>query len=199
MGLGVFIEPRDELKTNILSWKDRVMQELSYQPYCSHPPHSTLIHTNVTQEAKAQEETRKALNSFPAFGIETDGSYVFLDDRATGGGHTLIWKIRQIKELNELQLLVAEALKPLLAENSVPAYVKANPLLRESFALYGFPFIGSHWIPHMTIASLKTEDSHPLIEAFLCQSETFPMEVNEVSCWRIENDQHILLERITLQ
>jgi hypothetical protein len=28
---------------------------------------------------------------------------------------------------------------------------------KESYDRYGFPFVGSHWIPHLTIASVKKE------------------------------------------
>jgi hypothetical protein len=28
---------------------------------------------------------------------------------------------------------------------------------KESYDRYGFPFVGSHWIPHLTIASVKEE------------------------------------------
>ena len=39
--------------------------------------------------------------------------------------------------------------KPLLYHNTWEGKFK------ESFDKYGFPFVGSHWIPHLSIASVK--------------------------------------------
>ena len=50
----------------------------------------------------------------------------------------------------------------------------------------------------MTIASLKTGQNDPLIEEFLEQSCDFEMDVMEVSCWRVNNDQHTCLEKYKL-
>ena len=194
MGFGVFIEPSGELKTSILSWKEKVNQELPDQPYCSHPPHSTLIHTSILKNSVAQKEIKKAVKFFSAFSITMEEKQVFWDDEATGGGHTLNWKIRQTNELRKLQLLLAKALKPYIIVRKIPEYVKADPEFTHSFKLFGFPFIGSHWIPHITIASIQTERNHPLIDEFLKQIGVLTMIVNEVSCWNIENDQHTLLE-----
>jgi 2'-5' RNA ligase len=169
------------------------------QPYCSHPPHCTLIHANVTQEAQAVEGIHEALGSFSAFRIEVAETGVFWEDGATGGGHTLFWRIKPTPALYKLQARVAEALRSLLAENKVAKFVKTNPVLRESFERYGFPFIGSHWIPHLTIASLQTARDHPLIEAFLKQTSTFEMDVTEVSCWRVESEQHTCLNVFKLK
>ena len=93
---------------------------------------------------------------------------------------------------------VAESLLPFISNNLEPKSVKFAPLLKNSFDRYGFPFIGNHWIPHMTIASLNTCQNDPLIEEFLEQSLEFELDVTEISCWRVENDQHNCLEKYKL-
>ena len=199
MGIGIFIQPKGELKDNILSWKSRVKEKLVTSSYCSHPPHSTLIHTNVASEVDAQREIRKAIKSFSRFFIKTEGTSVFWNDGAAEGGHTLIWKLQKTREICDLQFLVAEALRPIWVRTAMPDYVKNSDDCIQSFNLYGFPFVGSHWIPHMTIASLKTESDDVFIENFLSQAINFTIEVDEVSCWRTDrNDQHVLLDRIEL-
>ena len=199
MGIAIFIEPQGELKTNLLMWKAKVEENLPGQFYCSHPPHSTLIHVNVKHEAMAIEIIGKSLQYFSAFINKVIETGIFWEDSATGGGHTLFWKIHPNQLLFDLQTQVAEALSPLLANNTAPEFVKNDPVLKESFDRYGYPFIGVHWIPHMTIASLQTRRDHPLIEEFLKQTGKYGMDVNEVSCWRVENDQHFCLIRQKLQ
>ena len=187
MGFAVFIEPEGELRTNILRWKEMVEVKYPNQSYCLHPPHSTLIHVNVKQEEMAIGAVGEI--------VKAD---VFWNDSATGGGHTLYWKIQSNQLLFDLQRQVAESLYPFLSPNPEPTFVKDAPLLKNSFARYGSPFIGNHWIPHLTIASLKTSQNDPLIEEFLEQSCEFELDVTEVSCWRVENDQHNCLEKYIL-
>jgi len=199
MGLAIFIEPHGGLKENILIWKAMVEAKFPDQPYCSHPPHSTLIHVNIQQEKMALEAISKMLKGFTAFKSKIVGNDVFWNDKAAGGGHTLYWKFKSNRILYDLQKQLAEALQPFIAVNPEPQFVNDNTLLKKSFDRYGSPFIGSHWIPHMTIASLQTRRDHPLIEEFLKQTGKYGMDVNEVSCWRVENDQHFCLIRQKLQ
>ena len=199
MGFAVFIEPEGELRNNILKWKKMVEAKFPNQSYCSHPPHSTLIYVNIKQEEMALVAVGKALVGLPALNNKIVEAGVFWNDSATGGGHTLYWKIQSNQILFDLQRQVAESLHPFISNNLEPKFVKKLPLLKNSFDRYGFPFIGNHWIPHMTIASLQTRRDHPLIEEFLKQTGKYGMDVNEVSCWRVENDQHFCLIRQKLQ
>ena len=198
MGFAVFIEPHGELRTNILRWKEMVEAKYPNQNYCLHPPHSTLIHVNVKREEMAIVAVGKILKDITSFKNKIAETDVFWNDIATGGGHTLFWKIRDNQILFDLQRQVAESLYPFLSSNPEPTFVKKFPLLKNSFDRYGFPFIGNHWIPHLTIASLKTGQNDPLIEEFLEQSCEFELDVTEVSCWRVENDQHNCLEKYIL-
>ena len=65
--LAIFIEPKGELALNILNWKRKINKKLPGQPYCSHPPHSTLIHANINEETIAVERIGDALVSFSGF------------------------------------------------------------------------------------------------------------------------------------
>ena len=199
MRVGAFVEPSGPLKANILDWKKRINSALPMQPYCSHPPHCTLIHTEVSDATMAIAEITKNLRSFPAFDLYSEEAFVFWKDSATGGGHTLVWKLLQNKQLHELQLLVAKALIPYSNESLAPDFVQGSPLLSKSFELFGFPFVGDHWIPHMTIASLRVDSSDELITAFLDQSESFEMKIDEVSFWHIQENEHTLLGKVGLQ
>ena len=195
MDFAVFIEPEGELRTNILRWKEMVGAQYPNQSYCIHPPHSTLIRVNIEREEMAVRAVGEILKDFNSFKIRIAETDVFWNDIATGGGHTLFWKIETNKTLFDLQRQVAESLSPFLSYNPEPKFVKNSPLLKNSFDRYGFPFIGDHWIPHFTIASLKTVQNDPFIEEFLKQSCEFELYAAEVSFWRVENDQHKFLEK----
>ena len=198
MGFAIFIEPEGELRTNILKWKKMIEAKFPNQIYCSHPPHSTLIYVNIKQEEMALFSVGNILRVFPTFHNKIVEADVFWNDNAAGGGHTLYWKIQSSQPLLNLQREVAESLHPFISNNTEPTFVKNEPLLKNSFDRYGFPFIGNHWIPHMTIASLKTYHNDPLIEEFLEQSCEFELDVTEVSCWSIDNEQHNCIGRYKL-
>ena len=100
--------------------------------------------------------------------------------------------------LNDLQILVAESLSSLVHPNRAPSFVEKDPLLKKSFEKYGFPFAGLHWIPHLSIASLKTARNHPLISEFQSWEPEFEIKVDEMSCWRVGNDEHILIGKLKL-
>ena len=64
---------------------------------------------------------------------------------------------------------------------------------------YGFPFVGNHWIPHFSVASLRTEKTDPIIRDFLSNTEQYDFMVDQFSLWRVEGDEHIQLKTVNFQ
>jgi hypothetical protein len=53
---------------------------------------------------------------------------------------------------------------------------------------YGFPFVGKHWMPHVSIASFKNK-------SFIQEAIDTPIKINEINCgqlalFRIEGETH---------
>ena len=197
MGFAVFLEPKGELRESILKWKTKVSKIMPNQPYCSHPPHCTLFHSEVRCEEKALAQLKSILPQTLPFELKVQGAEIFWEDVATGG-HTLYLSITTDQKLNDLQLNVAKSLKNVIHTTGVPAFVKNNPVLKKSFENYGFPFTGPHWIPHLSIASVRAEKSHALITEFQSWQPKYMLKVNELSCWRVDGDDHLLIEKYRL-
>ena len=195
MGFAVFLEPQEELSLAIQAWKKRIDLYLPDQPYCSHPPHCTLINVEVSDEQVACLKIKKIFEETDSFKVEVDQVGIFWEDMATGGGHTLHLKIKPEPEIFSLQLKIAEILRPLVPLNQISDYIYNDSMLKESYKSYGFPFVGMHWVPHFSIASLITDRIHPIITEFLEWKPSYTMMGFDASCWRIDGDQHILLER----
>ena len=195
MGFAVFLEPQEELSSAIQAWKKMIELNLPDQPYCSHPPHCTLIHVEVSNEQEACLEIKKILEETESLKVEVDQVGIFWEDLATGGGHTLHLKIKPEPEIFCLQLKIAEILRPLVQLRQIPDYISNDSVLKESYKSYGFPFVGMHWVPHFSIASLRTDRIHPIITEFMGWKPSFTMTGLDASCWHIDGDQHILLER----
>ena len=56
----------------------------------------------------------------------------------------------------KLQILIADALAPIKKNNNLSNDFKNDSLLYRSNKNYGFPYVGDHWIPHFTVASLTS-------------------------------------------
>ena len=186
----VFIEPNERLKENIWLWKELIQRSFPDQPYTRHPPHCTLICTDVLDEYQAQLRVSNALQDMNRFSIETEGTHAFWSDSATDGGHTICWRLKSFSPLFRLQELVAEAIRPNLAKYTPPDIWGNNAEIKNSLKQYHFPFIGHHWIPHMTIASLHVMKDHELIQKFMKQEEKFTNLVDEISFWKVNGEKH---------
>jgi hypothetical protein len=196
MSLAVFLLPKGDFALELIRWKERVKNELFYQPYTVHPPHMTLIN----MEARSEKEGIAAVSAFSCsvkpFQISVNRTDVFWDDTATEG-HTLFFGIEKNDALHNLQESLAEVLLPSLKVNvPLPNYLTGSKQLLESYNKYGFPFVGDHWIPHFSVSSLRTEKTHPIIEDFLSSTKKYHFTSNQISLWRVDDDEHTLLKTV---
>jgi len=195
MRLSVFLLPKGDLKAELVHWKERVKNEHPHQPYTAHPPHMTLIN----MEARNENDGVAVVSAFAGFvksvHISINRTDVFWDDTATGG-HTLFFGIEKNDALYILQKLLAEALQEVKKNVPPPNYLTGNKQLLESYDKYGFPFVGDHWIPHFSVSSLRAEKTHPIIEDFLSTTKQYHFTANQISLWRVDDDEHTLLETV---
>ena len=186
----VFLEPTGGLRDFLVDAKSRVEATLPGQTYCAHPPHSTLIHGAYERVSAWRGALCAGVKSQDSFQLVCSDTQVFYDDVLAGGGHTVAVRADRDPALAELQRVVANVLaRHKIADPSAGAADWQGPM-RASVDQYGFPFVGEHWIPHFTIASLKTDRDHPLLNDLLATSVHFTMIVDKVSVWSINDDEH---------
>lgn len=200
MKYAVFIEPRYDFFEAISMWKKNVEEEFPNAPYLSHPPHATLIFTHLKDVASASELLKMAVASQAPFAITSEEKIAFYDDPLAGGGHTMAYRLRDSKELFELQKCCAEALEPIIDHGHESlSDVLSAPMFRESFSRFAFPFVGTHWIPHMTVASLPVERDDPLLDSFMSVHMRLECQIEAVSLWAVDADEHEKLESFSLK
>lgn len=190
MKYGIFLEPDLELCKKILNIKQVVKLLENNAIYVNHPPHLTLYffeseNFNFFQVnqvlAKINSERHKIIT-------EILGIKVFSNDIITGK-ETVYYELQKTTSLSNFQLLIANALSSF-------ALIKKNDNLfegdyKKSYNEYGFPFIGDHWIPHFTIASVSKQTLKNL-KLNKLKSKVF---FNHFSLYKIKNDKHILLKK----
>ena len=198
MGLAVFLLPKGDFALELVRWKEKVEKQYPKQPYTTHPSHMTLINMKVKNEDDGIAAISALSNSTNPFQITVNRKDVFWDDTPTGG-HTLFFGIEKNDALYILQKLLAEALQEVKKNVPPPNYLTGNKQLLESYDKYGFPFVGDHWIPHFSVSSLRTEKKHPIIEDFLSSTKQYHFTSNQISLWRVDDDEHTLLETVHFQ
>ena len=154
MGLGIFIEPDGELQEFILSCKERMKKLDPHAIYLTHPPHLTLVHTNAPYTDTLQSKLEGQIRKDGPFVIQVKQFHVFENDPLAENMNTLTLRVEQNELLFQLQMIVASAIRQSLSA----AFVKRDfPTveMNNSYKLYGFPFVGDHWIPHFTIGSTR--------------------------------------------
>jgi 2'-5' RNA ligase len=195
MKYAIFIEPKFDFFESISMWKKVVGEEHSSAPYLTHPPHATLIFTHLKDVDKASDLLRSSCAKISPLTIKSKERLAFYDDPLAGGGHTLAYRLENSAELFDLQKSCAEVLEPVIDHgHDVLPEALAHPMFQESFSRFSFPFVGSHWIPHMTVASIPTERDAPMMEEFLSICMTLINEVETVSLWAVDGDIHQKIE-----
>ncbi len=197
---GIFIEPTGSLAGAIRSLKAEVERQMSGQKFCAHPPHNTLIYGRYQEPKLWRAQFAAALAALPPFRIQTTEFGFFYDDALAGGGHTVVFKAVPTPEIFSLQKSCGDVLKQWRGSDEPVArggLLEREPF-RSSFAEYGFPFVGPHWIPHFTIASLKVAKDAPLLRAISSGEARHEFLLDRVSVWEIEGDSHTKLFEVPL-
>jgi hypothetical protein len=187
----VVIEPEGEIREAVLAWKARIAAEWPAAVYLHHPPHCTLWVGDLRSDAVV-EPVLDAVSRLPEFSLAVRSAHAFFDDALAGGGQTCAFAVTLTDDLVRLQHDVAEAVRQdrrPASGDELPAPLRREPFLR-SWCDYGFPFVGSHWIPHFTAAALPVPRDHRLVAEFLASTASWQMTVSRVSWWRVAGDRH---------
>lgn len=196
MKYAVFIEPEGSLLERVVSCKERVAARLGNQPYNAHPPHCTLwVGALASLEYESLEQACRRVTPFD---LATDGMVVFWNDAATDGGHTVAFRVVAPAALWSLQMDISQALSRFLPAVVEPPAWCSQPVLLESIRQYGYPFVGNHWIPHFSIASLHLPRGHELLRDLSQIDEKHTCRIEEFSLWQIEENRHEKLKTFRL-
>tara|TARA_Y100001980_G_C14550444_1_gene332969 strand:+ start:722 stop:1321 length:600 start_codon:yes stop_codon:yes gene_type:complete len=198
MGLGVFILPDEKLNAKIIQWKNLVVRELNDQPYTNHPPHLTIIYSEIEDKEATINEIKEYLCSLKSFYLTVNKNNVFWDDLSTSG-HTITYNIKKNVYLNNIQLKLSLIFSKYKKHIIIPKSFRSHKHLYDSYVNYGFPFVGRHWIPHFTISSLRVEKNNMIIKKFLLDKLDISIKVNKISVWDINGSQHQIIDEFPLR
>lgn len=194
MNLGVFLLPRGNLSSYIYKLKKEIISRKIKHSYADHPPHMTLLNIKISNFEKAMELITPEIKKIQKFNISVDKKSVFENDIFTGG-QTSYLGIKKNDYLFSIQKKLADLLKEFKKNQQFSNIYINNKKYKNSFQRYGFPFVGNHWIPHFTIASIKDKNftSRNISENLNLK---FEFQVKCLSLWEIEDNYHRQIEEI---
>ena len=197
---GIFFEPEPRLGKFINDCKRRVDLVLPNQPYCNHPPHSTVFCTWLKEIDKVDFVLEELSFQESSIRYLMRDNMCFYDDALTGG-HTVALKIDDPSgAIRDFQIKIAGILSGFIDFGKVPeasGFLLSEPF-KSSYGKFAFPFVGAHWIPHMTIASLRVERNNPLLLSLLESEFEFEGVFHQFSLVEIEGDVHSLIKTYNL-
>jgi 2'-5' RNA ligase len=186
---GLFWIPNEELNQYVESWKNRLRKVEPDAIFLNHPVHSTIFLLNAFEQD--QSEIISSIKN-EKISLLVDSWKIFENDLVTEGD-TLSIGLVPNSLVFDFQRDLAESLlnfikKPIFYNNNWQGKYK------ESYDRYGFPFVGSHWIPHLTIASVKKEGKKLIDEI---KTTTINLNQRESSgslaLFKIVGDSHQLI------
>ena len=196
MKIAIFVEPNYELNNNILYWKKIIKKRIGNQTYLKHPPHMTLFTLNIKKLTdKNIFNIKKLVRKHNSFKLVVKKPQIFFNDPLTKG-QTLHYSLYNNTKLNTLQKKLLNLCKDLSLNRLKKNKLKG--LMKKNFMKYGYPFYGSNWTPHFTIASIKENKHSSTIDNFLKKKINIKFTVKKISLWKIKGEKHKKLRSFNL-
>lgn len=157
----IAILPRAGLQSQILDCKAKVQTAVGDQLFLTDPPHLTVFLASFQDRNLLCDTLLELSTALFSPVIRTEGWHVFEHDCLTGN-NTLVIKINDSDKdmLRQFQSKVVERTAELRDKKASlsryqTAWQSLSPERRQAVQQFGFPFVGSDWQPHFTIASIR--------------------------------------------
>ena len=152
MKIAIVLKLEKKIENKIKILKNIFKKKHHRYMYVDDFPHLTLLTMNVNLK-KNQLKKIDLKIKFKDIKINISKPSVFKKDLLTGG-ETFFFKIKKNKKLFNLQLYVANIFKKYLIKSKTINKFDKKTLEYKSLKNYGFPYIGKHWIPHVSVCSV---------------------------------------------
>lgn len=188
--------PSQPITNYIQLWKDRVTKVEPDATYLNHPVHSTffVFMADESSEDKLIETLDTCSKSVAGFNIEFGNWSIFRSDNVTGGD-TIILAIKPNETLYKCQEMIASAFNQ-YKKQQLDYPNKWEGVYKESFDRFGFPFVGKHWLPHISVASVSRQGKDLINEILDSKIVLKTESINSLSLFKIVEENHILLKTI---
>jgi 2'-5' RNA ligase len=196
MKIGIFLEPKSNIKRSITYWKNQFKKKYKNATYLHHPIHLTVFTLDVNSSfLKDIKSSKINLNLIKnkKLNLKILSSDCFYSDPISNN-NTLHFKVKKNKNLNDFQIRMINFLKDYrIFKNK--KYDFQNLKLNSNMKKYGYPFLHNNWLPHFTICSINKKNlNDELSKKFLKSKLSSKIIISKYSLWLIENEKHTKLK-----
>jgi len=197
---GVFWEPPIDIQEYIDEWKSKIKDIEPDAQYLNHIVHSTfyLININLQDSNLILNTFNTLIKSIEPINIVFKGWKVFYNDLSTNAD-TLIYEILNNDKLVDAQQVITNKLIQFKQKDiDYISEWSGDYLLSKN--KWGFPFVGKHWIPHLTVASVNKKCTQIINDALASNHILPSVELNKLSLFSIdEKGNHERIKTIELE
>ena len=202
MKIGIFIEPPKNKFNYLSEWKKIIKKKLGNQKYLSHPIHATIAVFDINKKINKDfyKSLKNEMSLYSRFRVNITKPSIFYNDILTGGD-TFFFGIKRSRKLVSFQKKILVHFKKINKEIKKDNFFK-NKKYQSNYKKFGFPFVGKDWIPHFTIASIRTTLSikSEIYRNFLLEKDfKKELDVKYFSIWEIDKDKHKKIYKFKLK
>jgi hypothetical protein len=195
--LGVFYNCDIELENKIQIIKLLFKEKSKKNKYIDHPVHLSfyVFEAESKNLKKILDEFKKIKKNLNPCSNSITNWKVFENDILTKL-NTLCLEMELLNNIQSVQIKIVDTLSKFHVKNNSKMNFSGEFL--KSYNLFGYPFVGKHWIPHITIGSLDMSLNE--IDIQLDKLFSFPklITINNLNLYLIEDEKHTLIEKIEL-
>lgn len=196
----ILFELEEDLTEKINKLKRLAYLLVGDQQYLSDLPHLTLYVGDFQQFTEWKDGFSRILKTIENdnFQLEIEQWLEFKNDVVTGK-HTLACKINDmgVFRLRKIQDTIVNFLNNYRNKNIITRYEsnfsRFNEIEKKNIEIYGFPFIGDIWIPHVTIASFNETDYNIILEKIRNNCPKGRFKIKSVDIHELDNEEKLHL------
>lgn len=169
MKIAIVLKLEKKIEDKIINLKNIFKRQHKRCLFIDDFPHLTLLTANVNLKMIQLKKIDLKIN-FKDIKINISKPSVFKKDPLTGG-ETFFFRVNKNKKLLNLQLYLASFFKRFILHSKIINKFDPKTLEYKSLKNYGFPYVGKHWIPHVSICSVLDKKINKKINTKFLQSK----------------------------
>ena len=191
MKIAILIRPNPNISKTVNYWKKKIKESNKKFIYISDIPHLTLFTAKIKKINQIKKEIDSFVSAKEKFDIKVKKTSYFNKDLITGGD-TPYFKIEYSHKLFSLQKELAELLKNYTQKKTD---LNLKNFYRKSQQKYGFPYIGKHWIPHISLCSVLDKINKIYLKKFLGLKINLKSTISNIYLYKVVNDKLVYVKK----
>ena len=194
--------PEKVLYEKISKAKEIIFNEFGNQIYLLDPPHLTLIVSNTDKINELVAELRIKAKNKKKIPCSIIDWLIFSEDKITGQAALALKVLDKDERLLKIQSEMSSLAAIYKSEVVPKRYNNIGNLSSEekkNIALYGYPYVGRKWLPHISISALDLKNVSLALEKLYINDFTTETYFDKLVISKLKNEKPSKIATINLQ